>query len=591
MEDAVDARTGKSYLPPCQIGCPIGEDIQRTNMLIASLPRDIRDAYLAIVRIGDEIYEKNPLFPVCGYICGLCEKECNYKDKGGAVRRRLLKKFISDYYVKHLETREKLTLYNANTRVAVIGGGPAGLMCTYELARKGYKVTLFDRSHQLGGAIRLIPKYRLPWDILDKTINTLLRISDCNTNLGSEVKDLAELRNQGFKAIFIATGTPNPRPLTFEGKPVAGTDMEGVFQGIEFLWEVNRGKLPKDLFKGKKVITIGGGNVAFDVARTARRLGGTVEIVCLECEDKSNKDGIPADLEEIEGAHEEGIKINYSRGVSEVTGKDGKFMKIKCPRCISVFDEKGFNPKFNNSDFIYLEGDILLIAIGQFPDRAFYQKNRLLDEKGRMVVDPVTLQSLVNDVFIGGDVKKIGFAAEAMRDGIIAAESIDRFIKGEDLKKGRDKRPEKTEMPRVSLFKEAVNIAYFRSKDRLKSFEPVEKGYDLGEAIREAKRCLCCGPCSVCKGCIVLGIQSEIPQIEINKDKCSGCAVCLLMCSYTAIKLEEVEKGKFVSVTDDLKCKRCGLCVSGCPSAARKIQDELETRKNETYRTLSLPTI
>jgi NADPH-dependent glutamate synthase beta subunit-like oxidoreductase/CheY-like chemotaxis protein len=590
VEEAFDELTGKNYLPPCQIACPVGEDIQRTNVLIASLPSDIRDAYSGIIRIGDEIYQKNPFFMICGYICGLCEKECNYKDKGGSIRRRLLKRFISDYYLNYLKKKEKLDVPKKNLKVAIIGGGPGGLMCAYELSKRGYNVTIFERSGNLGGAIRLIPKYRLPENVLNETIDNLVRIAGIEVRLNTEVKSLKELEKESYKAVFIATGTPYPRALTFEGKEVKGTDLENVFQGIEFLWEVNREKIPQNIFENKKVIVIGGGNVAFDVARTARRFGGNVEIVCLECEDKTSKDGIPADEEEIEGAHEEGIKINYSRGVSEIIGENGKFKKIKCPKCISVFDETGFNPKFNKDDFIYLEGDVLIITIGQGPDRAFYQKEGLLNERGRLQVDPVTLESLKKGIFIGGDVKKIGFAAEAMRDGIIAAESIDRYLRGVDLKIGREKRFEKTEMPKIVEYKEPTKVAYFRSKDRINSFELFEKGFTLQEAIKEAKRCACCGPCVSCKACVLINLQPEIRRIEVNKEKCSGCGICVSVCPYSAIELK-TENSNIISTTDELKCKRCGLCVTSCPSEAREIKDNLDSTIEEIYETLSKPII
>ncbi|GAH11958.1 unnamed protein product, partial [marine sediment metagenome] len=169
---------------------------------------------------------------------------------------------------------------------------------------------------------------------------------------------LDDLRHEGYRAIFIATGTPSPRPLTIERELVPGAELEGVMSGLNLLFDVNQGMVSPQLFQGKRVIVVGGGNVAFDVARTARRLGGDVSLVCLECEDKSSKDGIPADVEEIEGAGEEGIKITYSRGIEEIIGENGKFRKIKCPRCTSVFEEDGrFNPKCDRGDVIYLEGD------------------------------------------------------------------------------------------------------------------------------------------------------------------------------------------------------------------------------------------
>ncbi|MCJ7669221.1 MAG: FAD-dependent oxidoreductase, partial [Dehalococcoidia bacterium] len=511
VEEVIDEASGKVYLPPCQVRCPLKIDIQRNHVMISCLSLDEEEASRQILKIGDEVYDENPLFPIlCSYVCGLCEKECNYEDQTGAVRRKLLLRFIADHYLPYLETKPS---YAAPTRekVAVIGGGPASLMCAYTLSRQGYRVTIVERSSKLGGALRWIPKYRLPEDIMDATLNNLVRIAHIDVKLGLKMGDgektLDELRKEGYQAIFIATGTPSPRPLSFEGKVVAGADLDGVMFGLNLLSDVSQKKVRPRLFEGKRVIVIGGGNVAFDAARTARRLGGKITLVCLECEDKSSKDGIPADVEEIEGATEEGIKIVYSRGVEEIIGEDGKFRKIKCPRCTSVYDQMGyigFNPKFDKSDVIYLEGDVLLVTIGQGAERKFFQQEDLLDERGRIDVDSLTLMSnRKKGIFIGGDVRRIGFASEAMREGIIAAESIDRYLKGEDLKKGRERDYEKAAIPRATDYKSQPELKWLPAKRRI-NFKPFEKGLTLEQAVEEAGRCLYCGPCKSCKACVML---------------------------------------------------------------------------------------
>jgi len=312
----------------------------------------------------------------------------------------LLLRLIAEYYLPYLETKPTLST-PTKEKIAIVGGGPGGLMCAYMLSKEGYRVTIVERSLELGGALRYIPRYRLPKNITDTTLNNLVRIAHMDVKLGLRMGDggktLDELRNEGYRAIFIATGTHSPRPLSFEGKPVAGADLEGVMFGLNLLSDVNQVKVHPRLFKDKRVIVVGGGNVAFDVARTARRFGGDVSIVSLECEDKSSKDGIPADVEEIEGASEEGVKIIYSRGVEEIIGEDGKFRKIKCPRCTSVYDEMGyigFNPKFDRSDAIYLEGDVLLITIGQAPERKFFEQEDLLDERGRLDIDQLSSEAM-----------------------------------------------------------------------------------------------------------------------------------------------------------------------------------------------------
>jgi len=582
VEEVIDEASGKVYLPPCQIACPIGMDIQRTHGMIALLPLDAQEAYDQIIRMGDEIYQKNPLFPICGYICGLCEAECNYKDQTGTIRRRMLLRFLSDYYPPYLETKPALAS-PTKEKVAMVGGGPAGLMCAYILSKKGYRVTIIERSSELGGALRYIPQYRLPTNIIDTTLNNLVRIAHIDVKYGIKMGDgektLDDLKNDGYRAVFIATGTLIPRPLTIEREPVAGVELDGVVFGLNLLFDVNQGKVSPQLFQGRRVIVVGGGNVAFDVARTARRLGGDVSIVCLECEDKASKDGIPADVEEIEGGSEEGIGITYSRGVEEIIGEGGKFKKIKCPQCTSVFDEAGsFNPKFNYSDVVYLEGDVLLVTIGQAPERTFYQQEGLLDERGRLNIDQLTLMSNRKEgVFIGGDVRRVGFAAEAMRDGMIAAESIDRYLEGKNLKSGRKKGYQSAPIPKRGNYKPQPELVWAPVEERL-NFEPFERGFTLEQAMEEARRCLCCGPCKSCKACVALELQPGIPEIEFDKDLCIGCGNCAFYCPYEAVKLNSPGVASFNLAS----CKGCGLCVVKCPAMAL----ELENWERERISTL-----
>jgi NADPH-dependent glutamate synthase beta subunit-like oxidoreductase len=574
IEEVIDEANGKVYLPPCQVRCPLKIDIQRNHVMISCLPLDSEEASRQILKIGDEIYDKNPLFPIiCSYICGICEKECNYEDQTGSVRRKLLVRFIAEHYLSYLEIKPSYPP-PSREKVAVIGGGPAGLMCAYKLSRDGYRVTIVERSSELGGALRLIPRYRLPENIVNATLKNLVRIAHIDVKLSHKMGDgekvLDELKNEGYRAIFIATGTPAPRPLSFEGKPVAGGDLGGVMFGLNLLSDVNQKKVHPRLFEGKKVIVIGGGNVAFDAARTARRLGGKVILMCLENEDKSSKDGIPADFEEIEGATEEGIEIVYSRGVEEIIGEDGRFKKIRCPRCTSVYEQMGyigFNPKFDKSDVMHLEGDVLLVTIGQGAEKKFFQQEDLLGERGRIDVDPLTLMSNRKEgIFIGGDVRRIGYASEAMREGMVAAESIGRYLKGEDLKKGREREYEEANIPKAADYKPQPELTWLPAEKRL-NFEPFEKGFTREEVVEEAVRCLYCGPCRSCKACVALELQIEIPEIEVKREICSGCGVCIDLCSYDALSLDK-SGDKAIAVINDPRCKRCGVCVAACPSAA-----------------------
>ena len=591
VEEVICPESGKIYLAPCQVRCPLKLDIQRSHTAVSQLPSEPIDE--EVIEIGNEIFEKNPLFPIiCGNICGLCEEECNYKDETGAIRRRKIIWPVGKIYLKHLEKMPKLPA-PAKEKVAVVGGGPGGLMCAYELSKKGYTVTIFDKNSELGGALRYIPKYRLPTKILNSIIENIVRIANIKVKkrvfIGQKGISLEDLKKKGFKAIFMATGTPNPRGLPLQEKNPEvedilqklskGDDSHGIKYGLNLLYQVDRGDVPLDLYKDKKVVVVGGGNVAFDVARTARRLGGKVTLMCLECKDKSCKDGIPADIEEIEGAEEEGIDIIYSRGVYGIETKEGIFNKVKTVVCKSVFTKDGrFSPEFDTCKMDSIQGDVLLITIGQGPDNNIYQDAGLINDKGRIDINPVTLMSnRKKGVFIGGDVLKIGFASEAMRDGTIAAENIENYLSGKEMKKVLKTEYEEAETPHRLIYKEQPKIVWKPAKDRM-NFEPFEKEYTWEEVITEATRCLYCGPCKSCKGCVFLEFQEEIPDIEVDKDKCSGCAVCIALCPYDALKLIKKDNELHVLEIDDLKCKRCGVCVTACPSNAITIKDDFRNK-------------
>ncbi|MFP3898418.1 MAG: FAD-dependent oxidoreductase [Dehalococcoidia bacterium] len=581
----------RQCLPPCQIKCPINEDIQRTNVLISLLPQDMESAREGILQIGDYLYGKNPFFNICGYICGICELECNYLKKGGAIKRRLLKRFLSDVYTEHLARLKECKIAKDKEKVAVIGGGPGGLMCAYHLSKRGYSVTILEASGRLGGALWLVPDYRLPKRVLQTTVDNLVRVASIdvryNSRLGSEDLTLKGLEEEGFRAVFLATGLPYPRILTFEGKTVEGQDLSGVMYGHTYLYEVSHSNIGADYFKGKKVIVTGGGNVAFDVARSARRHGAEVTVVALEREDKDHRDGIPADEEEIRGAWEEGIRTVYSRGVRKIVAQDGRFRGINCPACVSVFDDKGFNPRFDCADCIDLYGDVLIITVGQAPDRSLLQKEGLLDEHGRLDVDLLTLQNMSKPrVFVGGDVRRVGFMVEAMGEGLTAAESIDRYLRGMDMKEGRRRDYEPYGIPVRRDYKLEPEVPWMPPEDRM-HFKMFEKGFTLQEAIEEAKRCVTCGPCLSCKACVSIGFQKSLSPVEVDVARCSGCGHCVYVCNYYSAHLVS-SGGKIVSGTDMFRCKSCGMCVAACPSQARSMVDDgTEERIQAVYSCLT----
>lgn len=589
VEEVIRESTGSLQLPPCQVACPVGEDIQRTNVMLSQLSTDPKQASWEILNVGDAIYSKNPMFMICSYICGICESECTYKDHTGPVKRTLLKRFVTEHFMPYLDIKAPLPAPKKQ-KVAIIGGGPSGLTAAYKLATRGFRVTIFERSSKLGGGIRYIPTYRLPTRVLDSTVNNLVRIANADVQFGVEFGTditIESLKKDGYEAIFAATGTPMLRNITFGDQELVGTAMRYVMYGLPLLYEANYGVISANWLAGKHALVIGGGNVAFDVARMARRLGGEVTVVCLENEDKGTKNGIPADTEEIEGALEEGVKIRYSRGVQKIMGEHGRFTGIKSPKCTSVFDDDGrFNPQFDLNDVEFIKAEALFIAIGQAPERFVYEHENLLNEKGQFDVDPVTRMSKqMPGVFLGGDVTRIGLAAEAMRDGLIAAESITRYLNNEDMKQGRQKEVERSIGPSLKVFQPGPEVKKVSPEERM-SFDIVEKGFTLAEAVTEARRCLYCGPCKSCKGCVVLHYQDKIPDIEVDSYKCSGCGVCISVCCFEARRLEK-RGDDLVAVVDPTICKRCGLCVGACPSNAITIYDNLDDQLDHFYTALS----
>ena len=267
--------------------------------------------------------------------------------------------------------------------------------------------------------------------------------------------------------------------------------------------------------------------MAFDVARTARRLSGNTTVVCLESEDRSSGDRVPADWDEIRGAWEEGIRIIYSRGVSRIIGSAERMKKIECPKCTRVYDKAGFSPEFDMQDLLTLEGDVLIIAVGQGPDILSFEKEELFNEGGHLALDPVSLQNIKKEsVFIGGDVRRIGFLVDAMKDGLVAAESIERYLNEILINEDRKRDFESQDIPRRRVYEMEPEVLWIPPEKRM-HFQLFERGFTLPEAIEEAKRCLTCGPCISCKACLSVGIQESLPAVEVNPDRCSGCGVCV----------------------------------------------------------------
>ena len=514
----------KAGISPCSNACPAGIHVQ---------------GYVALIADGrfqealDLVRQALPFPGICGRICTHpCETECRRNEVDDAVAIRQLKRFIADWELSndgkpHVNACRKLSPDIDDKRVAVVGAGPAGLTTAYYLAKKGHAVTVFEKLPVAGGMMAVgIPAFRLPRDILNAEIR-------CIEKQGVEIKTgvafgtditLDGLKSSGFQAVFLATGLHGSRQLG-----VVGEDLPGVLDGVAFLKQVALGK---PVVLGSKIIVVGGGNVAIDVALTARRMGcDEVRIVCLE-----KREEMPAWEFEIQEALAAGIEIVNCFGPNRFVEENGLFAGIEFKRCTCVFDDQcNFNPQYDESDLNTLEAHNVIIAIGQeaLPD-ATAADQIAFSSRGEIIIDPSTLQTNIPWVFAGGDaVYGPKSVVEAIASGKQAAGSIHRYLLGDDLNSSRSgkarlsaqtatqnayfvakpvkEKPWDNDPATISqraltdaqrLPKPRVPMPVLPLAQQLKSFAEVELGYTEEQALTEARRCLVCGPCSECMACV-----------------------------------------------------------------------------------------
>ncbi len=477
----------KKGYPPCRVACPAGVNAQ---------------GYIALISQGKfkealEVVRRAMSFAaVCGRVCTHpCEIDCERGKVDEPIAIRSLKRFISDYELKVGREKAPAIKRTNEAKVAVIGSGPAGLACAYDLVREGYPVTVFESLSEPGGLLRYgIPEYRLPKAVLDNEIGYIQELG-VEIKTGTPVKSLVEIFNQGYRAIFLASGAQTSLKMG-----IPGEDTRGVIHALSFLKQVNSGERVE---LGNRVAVIGGGNAAIDSARVALRLGAK-EVTVVYRRSRAEMPAIPSELKE---AEREGVRIHFLAAPVQVLARDGQLTGIECIKMkLGEPDASGRRRPIpiEGSQFT-MDVDNLIIAIGQGIDKEALPKELAYTAWGTLSVDPLTLQTNIDGVFAGGDV--VSGPADviaAIAAGKEAAISVDRYLTGVDLKEGRPTQPKKVkEVSKEGVKKKARGaMPLLDTQKRVSFFAEVELGFDEKTAIEEAKRCLNCGVCSECLECL-----------------------------------------------------------------------------------------
>lgn len=590
---------------PCMMACPVHTEAGRYVNLIA------QGRFAEAYRVARA---PNPFASICGRICAApCETACRRGKLDQPIAIRALKRFVTERFgvesmidVLKLQAALKPRILPKDKWVAVIGSGPAGMSCAHDLALAGYQVTVFEAQNVPGGMLRLgIPEYRLPHELIRLEINAILSLG-IDLKLGKALgRDftLRDLRENGYAAVFLGIGAHKSRSLN-----VPGHDADGVINAVDFLLNINLGYKVE---LGERIVVIGGGNVAFDVARTAMRLetpppaassditaaldvarsavrfgAKKVEMAVLE-----SRDAMLADPEEVHQASEERIVIHNAVGPRRIITENGRATGVEIIDVASIFDANGrFNPQFVPGTERVLEADTVIISIGQTSDLSWLDPTEGIETtpRGTIVVNAETLATTAEGIFAGGDLA-FGprIAISAIADGRRAAAAIDAYLSGKKPPRKTysitrfdtasfQPAPGYTQIPRQAI--PALPL------DRRVGIAQVELGYDEATAVREASRCLRCWENTIFAGDPDLGTECIL---------CGGCAdICPLSCieiiprrdlqATTAMagKIAAAIPGApdqpdgygMVLIKNEEICIRCGLCAKRCPAGTITMQ-------------------
>ena len=501
---------------PCKTNCPAHLGIQGYVKLAS------QGKYREALEL---IKQDNPFPAVCGRICNRrCEEACTRGELDEAVAVDEIKKFIAQ---QDLDAKTRYVPPMLNTigkpypnKVAVVGAGPAGLSCAFYLARQGYPVTVFEKEKKLGGMMTLgIPSFRLEKDVVEAEIDVLREMGVAfrtGVEVGKDVT-LDSLRKEGFEAFYVAPGAQGGRKIGVPGEEAAG-----VLAGVDFLRAVNLGEGPK---LAGKVLVIGGGNVAVDVARTAVRSGAaSVSMFCLE-----TRDIMPAAEDEIEEAEAEGIDIQNAWGPKEILAEGGKAKAVVFRKCVAVFDAEGkFAPRYDEAETRTVDCDAVLLSVGQSIQwGALLAGSKVeLNRNGTVKADAFTYQTAEPDVFAGGDaLTGPRFAIDAIAAGKEGAVSIHRLVQpGQSLVIGRDRKAYK------ELDRKSAELGSYDRAPRQKpeggaaakataTFRDLRGAFTEEQLKKETERCLSCG------------------ATIVDEYMCVGCGICTTKCAFDAVRL------------------------------------------------------
>ncbi len=503
----------KTGVAPCTAACPAGINVQGYVALISR--GRLREAL-------DLVREANPFPHILGRVCTHpCEEACTRGSVDQPIAIASLKRYLAD-----MEPRQysliPTGMVNPDSprRVAVIGSGPAGLTCARDLAWKGHNSTIFEALPVPGGMVAVgMPRFRLPREVREAEINAILHMGveiRTNTAVGPDLT-LNDLKEQGYEAVFIASGAHINLQLN-----IPGEELDGVIDSITLLRKIN---LKQPVTVGSNVVVIGGGYTAIDSARTAIRLNqGRVRVLYRRTEKE-----MAATKAEILETTEEGVEVEILATPVRIIGEEGRVVGIECQRMeLGEMDETGRRRPVpvEGSNFV-LDCDTVIVAIGQQPDLSIYDHGRLRPQNnGNTIdVDPLTLQTSVPGVFAGGDVTSGPRSmVHAVGDGRRAAVSIDRLLQGLDLAEGRlleSPAPVEVDLEDVHIVpRSRRRIPVLPVEERVGNFEEVQTGYTTFMALRESKRCLNCGGCSECfecvKACEQNAIDHEMRPVEMD---------------------------------------------------------------------------